>query len=154
VKNKILAELRHPGVIKLHQTFQDKLKLYFLVELAPNGELFTYMKNEGTIEYKEAQFLIAEIVNMLEYLQDNNISHRDIKPANLLFDSRMHLKLIDFGSGKFINSDEQYENRNLEGKQSGSSDDNQSKLKRMNTFIGTLEYMSPEIISGKCIRNE
>lgn len=123
------------------------------MELAPNGELFTYMKNECRVEYLQAQFLAAEIVNMIEYLQTRRISHRDIKPANLLFDNKMRLKLVDFGSGKFFkNSDETLEERTDTNRQSGGKDD--KVLKRKNTLVGTFEYMSPEIIKGTCTKNE
>lgn len=141
-----MTTANHPGIIKLHNCFQDKKNLYFLIDLVPNGELFNYMKNEGVLDYNVAKFLAAEIVNMLHYMQVHKIAHRDIKPANLLFDDFMHLKLIDFGSGKFFGKTDDEEVKVDENRQSGGK--NKKILKRQNTFVGTVEYMSPEIILG------
>jgi 3-phosphoinositide dependent protein kinase-1 len=149
-----MLSLNHPGVIKLHQCFQDPKKLYFLMELAPYGELFSYMKNEGILEFAHAQFFAAEIINMIEYLHENKICHRDIKPSNLLFASDMHLKLVDFGSGKIFKNSDQTTEANVGDNQSGGSDENKKMIKRKNTFVGTCEYMSPEIILGKWVKNE
>ena len=139
----------HPNIVKLHQCFHDPKNLYFVMDCWSNGELFTYMKNEGVLDYKIAQFLAAEIVNMITYLQEHKICHRDLKPSNLILDGKMHLKLIDFGWGKFYKDKEveAVEEVNLKS----SSED--KEFKRMNTFIGTCEYMAPEIIQGIYVSN-
>lgn len=149
-----MSEIDHPNVIKLHSSFQDRTKLYFLLELANNGELHTYMHNEGRINFIEAQFLTAQIVNVLEFLREQDICHRDLKPSNLLFDHRMHLKLADFGAAKKIESEgDSSDTRNYERSQSGESNDVQNEFFRKSTFVGTCEYMAPEVISGKTALN-
>ena len=45
---------------------------------------------------------MAQLVNFVEYLQQNNIMHRDIKPANIMLDSKFNLKVIDFGDAKNV----------------------------------------------------
>lgn len=144
-----MLSLNHPNIIKLHQCFQDSNKLYFLMELAPYGELFSFMKNEGVLEFRHAQFFAAEIVNMIEYLHEHRISHRDLKPSNILFDSNMHLKLADFGAGKTFNISDETNEETGDDHQSGGSKEKKKMIKRMNTFVGTCEYMSPESILGK-----
>ena len=109
------------------------------------------MKNEGVLEYKEAQFLAAELVNVVAYLQKRYICHRDIKPGNILFDKNMHLKIIDFGSGKSYKDQTVQKAKPVENVQSGSGDE--KEIKRMNTFTGTCEYMAPEIIKGEYVSN-
>ena len=129
----ILMSIDHPGIIKLYQWFQDSNNLYFLMELAINGELYKYMYNEGWIEYHQAQFMAAEIVAMIEHLQSHNISHRDIKPSNLLFDSNMRLKLADFGSSKTFKISDDSDEWNLttdENKQSGGSGEKKNMLNK------------------------
>jgi len=147
-----MASINHKGIIKLHQTFQDSRKLYFLLELAQNGELWTHMSNEGVLGMEQARFLAAEILDMIDYCGNNNISHRDLKPSNILFDSNMHLKLADFGSGKKFKNTEEDEKSEEANKQSGGK--RKKRLRRLNTFVGTVEYMAPEIINGTCVKNE
>ena len=68
-ERELLMNVNHPNIIKLHQWFHDPKNLYFVMDWAENGELFHYMKNEGTLELKEAQFLTAEMISIVEYLQ-------------------------------------------------------------------------------------
>ena len=73
-----------------------------MLDLAPNGELFHFMKREGTLKIDQVRFLAAEIINILEYMNMKGLAHRDLKPANLLLDENFHLKLVDFGTSKVI----------------------------------------------------
>ena len=63
----------------------------------------------------------------MEFLHKNNILYRDLKPENILVDERGHLKLTDFGLCKH----------------------NFKKRDRADSFVGSPEYMSPEILLGK-----
>lgn len=49
-----------------------------------------------------AKIYMAQMVNVLEYLQLNYVVHRDLKPMNLMLDSNCNIKLIDFGDAKKI----------------------------------------------------
>ena len=46
------------------------------------------------------------MVLILEYMHGKGVAHRDLKPSNLLLDERLHIKLVDFGTAKFINEGE------------------------------------------------
>ena len=48
----ILMRLRHPGIIRMHWCFQDKKNLYYVMQLAPNGDLATLLKREGQLNFK------------------------------------------------------------------------------------------------------
>jgi len=54
-KNTLNRLGEHPGIVKLYYTFQDERSLYFVLDLAPNGELFTVLK--------KVRFLIVDLKN-------------------------------------------------------------------------------------------
>lgn len=95
IEREMLLRLDHPNIIKLMSTFHDREKLYFALEYAPNKDLSTFLRSQGILDYELSKFYAAEIVNVLEYLKDNNIAHRDIKPENMMLDVNMHIKLVN-----------------------------------------------------------
>lgn len=77
-------------------------------------------------------------MNALANMQENGIAHRDIKPENIMLDENFHLKLGDFGTAKILGEKRQpNENDPLESEAKGS------------TFVGTAEYVSPEVLLDK-----
>jgi serum/glucocorticoid-regulated kinase 2 len=76
-------------------------------------------------EYK-AKFYSAQIALALGYLHGSNIVYRDLKPENILLNKDGYIMLADFGLAKII-------------EQNGENP---------NSFCGTPEYLSPEMIEG------
>ena len=164
IEKQCLAELKHPNIVKLHKTFQDKKHLYFVLDYCRNKDLSKLINTLGKLDYKLAQFYLAEILSAISYMHKQGIYHRDLKPENIGLDDEMHLKLFDFATSiktnKFfdsktmrfidVNEDdiefirEQNNNKNLE--------ENIIKLDRYNIlllshlFVGTPEYVSPEVL--------
>ena len=46
--------------------------------------------------------LFAQLINFIEYLQQENIMHRDLKPQNIMLDDNYNCKVIDFGDAKKV----------------------------------------------------
>ncbi|XP_028629299.1 cAMP-dependent protein kinase catalytic subunit PRKX isoform X2 [Grammomys surdaster] len=120
----VLKEINHPFLIKLHWTGHDNHFLYMLMEFAPGGELFTYLRNRGRFSSVAAIFYATEIVCAIEYLHSKEIVYRDLKPENILLDREGHIKLTDFGFAKKL-------------------------VDRTWTLCGTPEYLAPEVIQSK-----
>ncbi|CAK63546.1 unnamed protein product (macronuclear) [Paramecium tetraurelia] len=120
----ILKQIKHPFLIEMSGYTQDERYLYFVLEYIQGGELFTYLRNAGTVQNEEAQFYSAQVVLMFEYLHTKNIVYRDLKPENLLVQSDGYLKLTDFGFAKVVED-------------------------RTYTLCGTPEYLAPEILLNK-----
>lgn len=89
------------------------------------GELFQHLKNARRFSEERTKFYTAEILLALEYLHSQDIIYRDLKPENILLDDDGHICLTDFGLAKHIGN-------NI----------------KATTFVGTPEYLSPEIICG------
>jgi 3-phosphoinositide dependent protein kinase-1 len=85
-----------------------------------------------------AQFYAVEIVNILEHMHSRGIAHRDIKPENILLDANYHLKLVDFGTAK-LPDDPLLANET----------DPLGPTTKGHTFVGTAEYVSPEVLLDK-----
>ncbi|KAG0280588.1 pkb-activating kinase-like protein [Linnemannia exigua] len=132
IEKNTLYKLDHPGVVKLYSTFQDSSSLYYVLELCQNGELLTYIKKLGSFDENCTRFYVAQILTAVEYVHSQGVIHRDLKPENILLDHRMYVKLTDFGTAKM-----------LEPSEDGTESD------RANSFVGTAEYVSPELLTEK-----
>ncbi|KAF8941062.1 pkb-activating kinase-like protein [Dissophora ornata] len=132
IEKNTLYKLDHPGVVKLYSTFQDSSSLYYVLELCQNGELLTFIKKLGSFDENCTRFYVAQILTAIEYVHSQGVIHRDLKPENILLDHRMYIKLTDFGTAKM-----------LEPSEDGTESD------RANSFVGTAEYVSPELLTEK-----
>jgi serine/threonine protein kinase len=122
----ILQQLSSDFIIKLRATFRDTRNLYFLLELAPGGDLLSVINSLGILKRSQARFYLGCMVRALEYCHSKGIVYRDLKPENLLVDSKGYLKLADFGVAKKI-----------------------SPKFTTYSLVGTPQFMAPETILGK-----
>lgn len=133
---------RHPFVVKLFYAFQDREKLYLILEYGQGGELFTHLSSERMFSESTAAFYMAEMALALSHLHDTlGVVYRDLKPENCLLDAEGHLLLTDFGLSKVA----------LPGARSraGSTATDASDDACCNSILGTVEYMAPEVVQGK-----
>ena len=123
----LLSNLSHPFMVRLHWAFQSSQRLYLVMDFCPGGELFFHLHNLGRLAEDLARFYFAEVLLALEYLHANSVIYRDLKPENVLLDIDGHVRIADFGLGKM-----------------GIGPKN-----RTNTFCGSPEYMSPEMLRSE-----
>lgn len=121
--------------VRLYCTFQDSERLYFVLTYAKNGELLPHINNNGSFSLECTQYYAAELLLSLEVLHQKGIVHRDLKPENILFDENWHILITDFGSAKIVANDE------------NSVNDSETRKKRKNSFVGTAQYVSPELLT-------
>jgi len=120
-----MEQLDHPFLVRLYATYKDKDRLYFLLEPALGGELFSVLREKPLFDEPTARFFAACVVSAFEYMHSKNIIYRDLKPENLLLDKQGYLKVTDFGFAKDISSGRTW------------------------TLCGTPDYLAPEIVAGK-----
>ena len=136
----IQSRLDHPNIVKILFTDEDEDSFDLVMEYAESGSLFHYIrKNKGLSEYKTFQLFI-QVVNAVNFLHENDLIHRDIKPENILLfknDNKKDgiladytVKLCDFGWCVKLNGE------------------------KRDTFCGTTEYMSPELVNHKVYSKE
>ncbi len=137
----------HPGIVRLYYTFQDMQSLYFVLDLCSGGELLGVLKRMATFDEECTRFYSAEILDTIDYMHAKGIIHRDLKPENVLLDDKMHVKITDFGTAKILETPIERQNEsNISG--SGTSYEC-SDTERASSFVGTAEYVSPELLNHK-----
>ncbi|KAL4239246.1 3-phosphoinositide dependent protein kinase-1 [Mactra antiquata] len=134
-EKEVLMNINHPFFVRLYYTFQDADRLYFVLGYARRGELLDYLHKLSSFDEDCSRFYCAEIVKALEYLHGAGIVHRDLKPENILLNDEMHIQITDFGSAKIF-------------KEGDTSEENSSN-QRKNSFVGTAQYVSPEVLTSK-----
>lgn len=120
----IHSRLKHPSVLELYTFFEDSNYVYLVLELAHNGELQRYLKNNNcTLSEDEASDVMHQVVQGLKYLHSHYILHRDMTLSNLLLTKDMRVKIADFGlATQLSRPDETHQ-----------------------TMCGTPNYISPEV---------
>lgn len=105
--------------------YQNKKRVYLVMEHAKNGNLFTYVRKMPNLTEAFLVDLFVQVCQGLQYIHSFKIMHRDIKPENLLIDDKLRVKICDFGWSTALSS---------------------TIIRK--TFCGTYEYMAPEIFEG------
>lgn len=129
----------HDGIIRLYYTFQDECSLYFVLDFAANGELLSLIKRMGSLNEECTRYYGMQILDAVDYMHSKGVIHRDLKPENILLDYKMRIKITDFGTAKLLDPITQSE----------QGDPVYPDDVRANSFVGTAEYVSPELLADK-----
>lgn len=129
-------------------------RLDFVLSYAKNGELLPHINKVGSFDVECTKFYSGEILVALEYLHNMNVIHRDLKPENILLDENMHIMITDFGSAKMFKPPvDRSRARNGAGgggvNGCNDDDDEDEPRRRKNSFVGTAQYVSPELLTDK-----
>lgn len=94
----LMSQLMHPFVINMKYAFQDEDELFLVSEYYPGGDLSYYLDyKRKKFSENQAKFIVACMLQALEFLHANSVMHRDIQPSNLVFDELGYPRLIDYG---------------------------------------------------------
>ncbi|KAB2081011.1 hypothetical protein ES319_A05G103900v1 [Gossypium barbadense] len=154
-EREILDMLDHPFLPALYASFQTKTHICLIMDYCPGGELFMLLDRQPMKVMKEdaVRFYAAEVVVALEYLHCQGIIYRDLKPENVLLQDNGHVALTDFDLSCLTSckpqllipaADEKIKRQKGQPKPVFMAE----PMRASNSFVGTEEYIAPEIITG------
>ena len=100
-----IAALRHDGIVKIHDVFEENGTAYYVMDYIEGQTLQQLVKARGPLPVDEAMGYIRQAAGALSYLHGKHMNHLDIKPANMMIDESGRLTLIDFGVAKHYGED-------------------------------------------------
>ncbi|PAA66834.1 hypothetical protein BOX15_Mlig004461g1 [Macrostomum lignano] len=124
---RICRLLKHPNIVRLHDSIQDEGFHYLVFDLVTGGELFEDIVAREFYSEADASNCMQQILESVNYCHQHNIVHRDLKPENLLLASKAKgaaVKLADFGLAIEV----------------------QGEQAAWYGFAGTPGYLSPEVL--------
>nr|AML77151.1 putative LOV domain-containing protein [Verbena hastata] len=154
IEREIISLLDHPFLPALYTSFQTPTHVCLITDFCPGGELFALLDKQPLKMFKEdsARFYAAEVVIGLEYLHCLGIIYRDLKPENILIQKDGHLVLTDFDLSFKTACKPQVIKHPPQKRRSRSQPPPiffAEPNTQSNSFVGTEEYIAPEIITGE-----
>ena len=143
---KILSTVDHPNIVRLFEVIEDDKYYNLIQELCTGGELLTRAQ-KNQLKEKDIARIFYQIMSGVAYIHGIGIVHRDLKLENVLFSTEepnSPIKIIDFGFSVFMGKN----NEMSKEKESEGQDPKKGGFKRLKSKVGTLYYISPEIIKG------
>ena len=123
-EKNILSEGQCEFMLSLSFFFQSPERIYLVTPFMKGGDLYHKLKTDGYLTEDVVRFYTAQIAIALQHLHEFGIAYRDLKPENILIDEDGYIKLCDFGASVHFQG-----------------------TKKENTFAGSPEYASPEMIA-------
>uniref|UniRef100_A0A7N8XXP5 calcium/calmodulin-dependent protein kinase n=1 Tax=Mastacembelus armatus TaxID=205130 RepID=A0A7N8XXP5_9TELE len=107
---RICRLLKHPNIVRLHDSISEEGFHYLVFDLVTGGELFEDIVAREYYSEADASHCIQQILESVHHCHVNGIVHRDLKPENLLLASKLKgaaVKLADFGLAIEVQGDQQ-----------------------------------------------
>jgi len=128
---RLVARLSHPNIMSIFDVGEDQGWQYLVFEYIPGSDLHMLMsKRAESWNTTDVLPILKASLEALAYAHQQGVIHRDIKPENIMLTPQGQVKVTDFGLA-FAHEE--------------------VRLTQGDGVVGTVLYMSPEMIQGKAI---
>ena len=133
-ETELARTLEHPHVVRTLEAGEEDGTLFLAMAYIDGEDLRKLLRREGTLDARRAIDLAGEVADALDAAHEAGLVHRDVKPGNVLIrdgPDGEHAYVCDFGLARHVSS--------------------VSSLTSERSFVGTIDYVSPEQIEGGTI---
>ena len=128
------SRVRHPKVVRTYDYGDQDGNYYLALEWANGTSLADFAAAEGGLPPADVANIVDQLAGALSAAHAVGIIHRDLKPENIVYDPATRTaKLLDFGIAR------------------DAQEDPSERLTRTGFFVGTLQYVAPEALSGELV---
>ena len=121
------GRLAHPNIVTIYDVGEEQGISYIVMEFVEGDTLTNMVKKRKTLTLPQIKRVLVDVATGLNYAHENGVYHRDVKPDNIMVAKAGHIKVMDFGIARVVESD----------------------MTRTGSILGTPAYMSPEQFAGK-----
>src|SRR5688572_799070 len=133
-EGEIIAHLDHPNICALYDVGEVDGTPFIVMPILEGRSLADRL-DEGPIPVAEALRIAMAVASALAYAHGRGVLHRDVKPSNIMLGTDGSVKLVDFGIARTIGA--------------ADGEIRAANITKSGHLFGTLEYMSPEQLSGR-----
>jgi eukaryotic-like serine/threonine-protein kinase len=131
------SRVNHPNIVRTYDYGQTEDLYYLAMEWVDGESLEKFAIRSGQLAPTLVATIVEQIGAALTATHAENIIHRDLKPANIMYNpATQRAVLLDFGIAR--DADLKPEER----------------LTRTGFFVGTLQYVAPEALSGELVNEQ
>ena len=139
---KAVAALSHPNILAIHDYGSHENAAYSVTELL-EGQTLRRRLIEGTLPWRKAVDIAAEVADGLAAAHAKGIIHRDLKPENIFLTADGRVKILDFGLVQLIRPESH-------GEEIDATTIPTMPMKTdPSAIMGTAGYMAPEQLRGE-----
>src|SRR5439155_18855359 len=124
----LAREITHKNVVRIHDIGESDGLRFLSMRLVEGRSLLDVLEKDGPLPVERALHVFRQVAEAVQQAHTVGIIHRDLKPGNVLLSNDDTAYITDFGVARSLDRD---------------------RLTRAGAIVGTLDYLSPEQVSGE-----